>query len=193
MKTKAMLTITLLVGIIASPGAVAEYAQGDRILLAELIVDTDKAAPRPFQDTANRQRTKAAIYSNDPPILEDESIGILQPRGGSPAEERAYENRSRARANQQSGDGAATPYTPGSTIFEPGNGPKSTEQRNKARAYTSTGNGHDIDLSNVGRDGLPIVPCQRVDNVSGRIGDDTVSGSIVFLIRNQQQIKVRCR
>jgi hypothetical protein len=70
---------------------------------------------------------------------------------------------------------------------------KGGENRNKARAYAGTGNGQDIDLSNVGRDGIPLVPCRDVDNVSGRIGDDSTSGSIVYIVRNGQQVKVRCK
>ena len=50
-----------------------------------------------------------------------------------------------------------------------------------------------MDLSNVGRDGIPLVPCRDVDNVSGRIGDDSITGSIVYIVRNGQQIKVRCK
>jgi len=164
----------------------------DVMLLAELIVGPDNTGATKSSGARN-QRERASAYQKDAPVNSaDEEIGLMSPRGGSPAEEKAYENRTKAKAYQQSGDYLAPLPLPG---VLPGDGSqvRATEQRSRARAYTGTGNGQDIDLSHVGRDGIPLVPCRDVDNVSGRIGDDSVSGSLIFIVRQGQQIKARCR
>lgn len=167
---------------------------------AELIIGSEKPLDKPAVSGARSQRERASSFQKNSPtpviVIDDESGGVLAPRGGAPAEERAYENRARAKSYQSSGDssmplplpgGAGLPGMDGTTAG------RAADQRGRARAYTGSGNARDIDLSNVGRDGIPIVPCHNVDNVSGRIGDDSLSGSLVFIIRNGQQVKVRCQ
>ena len=44
-----------------------------------------------------------------------------------------------------------------------------------------------------GNDALPVVDCSNVDNVAGRIGDDTQSGSVITLMQGRNQVRVRCR
>ena len=131
-------------------------------------------------------------------IEADDEEGILSPRGaGSPAEQRAFEHRWRARSFIQDGK-ANTNSTPrvhsGSTpvlLDAPSN---ATRHSNRARSYADgTGNWREMDLSQRDKDGIPLVNCRNIDNVSGRIGDDTASGSVVLLVRNGQQIKVKCR
>ena len=189
--------LTFLGCALALPGLANEFEPAQRLQIAELIVGQESAtAPAPSKPIqgAARQRAKAATYQDERALMVEEEVGILQPRGGAPAEERAYENRNRARANQQAVEGSNTIYAPGTAVLlDPAASSRPAEQRNRARAYSGTGNAQDIDLSNVGRDGIPLVQCHNVDNVSGRIGDDSISGSIVFLVRNGQQIKVRCR
>ena len=177
---------------LALPGLAVETGASQTLILAELIIGPESSQGHASQG-ASRQRAKASTYQDERPIVVDDDVGILQPRGGAPAEERAFENRNRARANQQSGEGSGPILAPGMPLPDLNSTTRSAEQRTKARTYTGTGNAQDIDLSNVGRDGIPLVQCHNVDNVSGRIGDDTISGSIVFLVRNGQQIKVRCR
>ncbi len=41
--------------------------------------------------------------------------------------------------------------------------------------------------------GLPVVACDSSSSVSGRIGDDSLSGSIITLIVNGKPVKARCR
>lgn len=181
--------------LLACPLALSEVVMGaEGVHLAELIVAPDKGGTKPSAG-ARSQRERAGSYQKDAPVnSEEEEIGLMSPRGGSPSEEKAFENRSKARAYQSGGEYAPLPLPlPGVVSGADGTQSRSAEQRNRARAYTGTGNGQDMDLSNVGRDGIPLVPCRDVDNVSGRIGDDTASGSLVFIIRHGQQVKVRCR
>lgn len=185
--------LATLLALFSAQSAFANEFTGAPLLLAELIVGPESSTQR-APSGASRSRAKAATYQEDRvPVLIEEEAGILQPRGGAPAEERAFEQRNRARASQQGTDQLLPMPLPGSMTVDPGSQPRSSDARNKARAYTGTGNLQDVDLSNVGRDGLPIVDCHNVDNVSGRIGDDTLSGAIVFLMRNSMQVKVRCR
>lgn len=158
------------------------------LLMAELVIGPDKA-PAQQGSGVRTQRDRAAGYREDSPVIVDDSPGILAPRGGAPAEERAYDNRSRARSYQQQSDAGFGTAFPGGADPYVGVG---NDNRARARAFATTGSSDEIDLSNVGRDGIPLVPCRPVDNVSGRIGDDSIRGAIVLIVRNGQKIKVRC-
>jgi len=188
---RLLLNSALMISIL-SPMAMATDGQpGQNVLLAELIIGPEKA---PSKSASQSQREKAGRYQGEAPANpEDDEVGILAPRSGAPTEEKAFENRSKARAYQPGSDNSSPPSSFSGTAGSDGGQPRHIEQRNRARAYTGTGNAQDIDLSHVGRDGIPLVTCHDVDNVSGRIGDDTMSGSIVHIFRNGQQVKVRCR
>ena len=188
-----LLLPSLLMLAIASPVVwVGDAPSSSVIQMAELIVGPDKASNR-SSSSAQTQRERAGSYQSNAPVnSENDEVGILAPRGGAPSEERAYDNRTKARVYQQGGD-ALAPLPLPAVIGTDTAQTRGVENRNKARAYAGTGNGQDIDLSHVGRDGIPLVPCRDVDNVSGRIGDDSISGSIVYIVRNGQQVKVRCK
>jgi len=188
---RLLLNSALILPILV-PMAMASESQAEKAwLLAELIIGPEKT---PSKSTSQSQREKAVRYQGEAPANpEDEGVGILAPRGGAPIEEKAFENRIKARAYQSGSDNPTPPPSSSGVAGFDGGQPRQTEQRNRARAYTGTGNAQDIDLSHVGRDGIPLVTCHDVDNVSGRIGDDTISGSIVHIFRNGQQVKVRCR
>jgi hypothetical protein len=63
------------------------------------------------------------------------------------------------------------------------------ENRAKARSYMKG----ETPVGMVGQDGLMVVNCRDVDSVSGRIGDDTQSGSVISIFQNGKQVKVRCK
>lgn len=188
------LGIFAVASLLACQPVLSDVVTGEVIYLAELIVAPDKGGAKTSSGARN-QRERAGSYQSEAPVnSEAEEYGLMSPRSGSPSEEKAYENRVKAKLYQQSGEYAPQPLpVPGVMPGVEGTQSRPAEQRNRARAYSGTGNGQDIDLSNVGRDGIPLVPCRDVDNVSGRIGDDTSSGSLVFIIRNGQQVKARCR
>ncbi len=186
------LGILALISMLSCQNAFSEVVSetgGTR--LAELIVGPEKGGAK-ITAGARNQREKAGAYQKEAPVNSEEEYGLMSPRSGSPSEERAYENRNRARSYQQAGENTVSPVPAGVVASDAAQG-RSSDPRARAQAYVGTGNGQDIDLSNVGRDGIPLVPCRNVDNVSGRIGDDSVAGSLVFIIRHGQQVKVRCR
>lgn len=168
------------------------------LLAGEILITPEKGDAGRSSSAARSQRERASTYQkgdgNVSPVPDDEG-GIMAPRGGAPAEERAFENRMRARAYQQGKDvpSAAIPGgVPGpldlpvpATAQE-----RAHDLRARARSYTDGGA---VDLSHVGSDGIPVVPCRDVDNVTGRIGDDVGSGSIFFVLRNGKPVKVRCK
>lgn len=202
--------------LLVSGLAMGEVQAGHRTLsdndtwqVAELILESDHSTPMspatpaaPAKATAQSNRDRAHAFRNEAPqtlIIEtDVEEGVLSPRGGSPAEQRAFEQRWRARSFIQDGKASTTSSTPrvhsGSTpvlLDAPSN---ATRHSNRARNYaTGSGNWHELDLNQRDKDGIPLVNCRSIDNVSGRIGDDTTSGSVVLLVRNGQQIKVKCR
>lgn len=190
LKSGLFLPSVLLLTMASSALAEGDMPSHDVIQMAELIVGPEKAPARP--SSAHTQRERAGSYQSAPVNPENDEVGVLAPRGGAPAEERAYDNRTKARSYQQGGD-IPSPIPMPAVIGNDTTQTRGVENRNKARAYAGTGNAQEMDLSHVGRDGIPLVPCRDVDNVSGRIGDDSLSGSLVYIVRNGQQIKVRCK
>lgn len=190
LKPGLFLPSVLLLTMASSALAEGDMPSHEVIQMAELIVGPEKAPARP--SSAHTQRERAGSYQSAPVNPENDEVGVLAPRGGAPAEERAYDNRTKARSYQQGGD-IPSPLPMPAVIGNDATQTRGFENRNKARAYAGTGNVQDMDLSHVGRDGIPLVPCRDVDNVSGRIGDDSLSGSLVYIVRNGQQIKVRCK
>lgn len=199
MKTRATLS-ALAIGMLSGSLAWAEVtldAPGKILLAGEILIGPDKSDVRP-NNGARNQRERASAYKKGtedalPVTVAEEEDGILAPRGGAPAEERAYDNRVRARTYQPVGDQGAL-----SQGMNGGSGdlpvPATTQDRakdmrNRARSWAPG----EIDLSHVGPDGVPLVPCKDVDNVTGRIGDDVAAGSIFYIMRNGKPVKVRCK
>ncbi|HJW25680.1 MAG TPA: hypothetical protein VJ576_12345 [Rhodocyclaceae bacterium] len=180
-------------------GAAEGRAAGEgRIVLAgEILVGPDRNETR--TPGARTQRERAGAYSRGTEVVVPvEEEGFLSPRGGAPTEEKAFENRVRSRAYQQ---GLEAPVViPGMPV---GNGdiamPATSQERardlrSRARVYTGTGNVQEIDLSRVGADGIPVIPCGGdVENAAARIGDDAASGSVFVIMRQGKPVKVRCK
>ncbi|MBS1190013.1 MAG: hypothetical protein H6R10_1805 [Rhodocyclaceae bacterium] len=191
----------LMIGLMSGNAAWAADGfaddRGQIVLAGEILVGPDKADVRAPGARSQRQRASAyqAGAENAPP---EEEGGFLSPPSGAPAEERAFGNRSRARAYQQGADpSAVVPGLPsglGDLPLPATSQDRARDLRTRARVYTGSGNAKEVDLSHVGADGIPIVPCRAdVDNVAARIGEDAVSGSVFQIMRNGQPVKVRCK
>jgi hypothetical protein len=179
-------------------------AQGDVIVdrhdplrLAELVTGGGATqagrAGSEVSGGAGRQADRARMYEqqgddDDGPSLTAPGR-MSQPPGWSPSVV------DRARAYRDSGEGVATEVITGDVLQRDDSytARSASENRRKARVYTSTATGNDIDLSYVGRDGIPLVKCEPVDNIAGRIGDDGLPGSLVMIFVRGKQVKVRCR
>lgn len=182
--------------VAAAPSEESAWAQG--VLLAgEIIMAPDKSSAGRSSTGARSQRERAGAYQreegNASPVPEDDE-GVMAPRGGAPAEERAFENRVRARAYQQ-GREMPSSVTP-NAVSGPSEVPVPATERAhdlRARARSYADGSKDIDLSHVGSDGIPVVSCRDVDNMTGRIGDDVQPGSVFYIFRNGRQVRVRCK
>lgn len=62
--------------------------------------------------------------------------------------------------------------------------------RNQSRAMTYQRGGRPI-ISSALSD-LPVVACKDTNNIVGRIGEDNQTGKVIYLVKGQQKIKVRC-
>lgn len=194
----------------AVDGAAPFVAPAPAVVLAgEIILSPSPGGPAAGESEAARMREAAREQrkgKNSAPvvvIVDDAEDGVLSPRRGpsSPAD-----NAAKARAYRVEGetDNASQP----SVILGPlpsdaspptdsvsaqkahGNRMRATEYR-KGESYSSSSSSSSV-TARVG-DGLPVVDCSNVDNVAGRIGDDTRSGSVVILVQGRNQVKVRCR
>lgn len=191
------LTVFLPVLLLGSPawaGAGSSPGQ-DRILLAgEILIGPDRAAVQ--VPNARSQRDRAAAYQQGADDVPEDEDGILAPRGGAPAEERAFDSRMRARAYQPGPETpvAAPGMLPGvGDLMAPATAQeRARDLRDRARSY-GRGKGQGLDLSLVGADGIPLVPCKDADNVAARIGDDGAAGNIFYVMRDGKPVKVRCR
>ena len=147
--------------------------------------------PEASRAESNRNlRDRASAFQREDastPGAGSDEPSLLGPRGpaspASPREDRASDNRSRARAYQQAGEGGAADAA----------ADRLSAMRERQRVDTSSGSADELDLSNVGRDGIPVVPCYRSGNTAGRIGDDSLSGMVVQVTRGGRLVKVRCK
>lgn len=148
-------------------------------------------------ETATENREKARAYRSDATatpgttvvIVPEDEEGVLSPRGGASLPT----NRAKAREYRESTDAPGRPQ-----IFVlPGHDPAKPEttrerlevNRSKAQSYMKG----ETPVGKVGPDGLLVVNCLDAGSVSGRIGDDTYSGSVISVFQNGRQVKVRCK
>ena len=188
-----------------SPNAFCEEIQvrnAPFLLAGEIELAPQSAPQRSGGPTARNQKERASAYQSKSAgvvdVLETEDEGVMSPRGGVPVENRAYENKLRARTYQQGKSSSQELGLEKATEGLLGESPLSTQDRArdsrlKARSYVNTSK--EVDLSNVGRDGIPVIPCDKdVSNESGRIGgDENISGTLFQIYRNGKPVKVRCR
>jgi hypothetical protein len=176
-----------------------EYWPEGFLLAGEIIVSPARDEGGASTASSASNRDKARTYRQDAPssgttaiILpdDDDEGGMLAPRGG---ESLPSDRRSRAREYRESPDDAAMPgqviILPDQILDDRPLGPREQtlkSNRSKARSYMKG-------EATVGSDGLPLVDCRDVGSTSGRIGDDTQSGSVITIIQNNKQVKVRCR
>jgi len=204
-KLSLVLTILVWVGsVCASNEGLGLDAQAPQpmILAGEIVLAPPKNDVSASDTEASRQRETAREYrkkghSSTAPdliIVPDDDIGVVAPRHGS----NAAENASRARTYRQgdTASGAATPIivAPEALPEKPASaieGSSQSARNNRARAIEYRNGDHSVAVT--GQNGLPTIDCSATDNVAGRIGDDTRSGSVVILIQGRNQVKVRCR
>lgn len=166
-------------------------------LAGEIIMAPASNSGKNSSTTATDNREKARSYKSDGTpatgktviIVPEDEEGLLAPRGG----ESLPSNRAKAREYQSGPDSHGQPQI----LIVPGRDPAKAEtprekaeaNRSKARSYMKG----ETPAGMVGADGLPVVNCRDVDSVSGRIGDDTQSGSIISIFQNGRQVKARCK
>lgn len=192
-------------GVLAETSAIEAAHQAPMLLAGEIILGPARASStnsQPSTDASNaaRQKKAARDYRKEQAapqevivVPEEEEGGILSPRQ---APSGASESVARARDARQGDTGSAVVPAPTGTrepTAHPEEAAALSAQRNRAKAMGYRAGDRGTSVAVKGSDNLPIVDCSNVDNVSGRIGDDTRSGSVITLIQGSNQIKVRCR
>ncbi|MFA7281825.1 MAG: hypothetical protein WC100_17205 [Sterolibacterium sp.] len=174
------------------------------MLAGEIIMTPQQGGSKPSgkASSATEQRDRAKSYQQDdfsavPTLIivpEEESEGALSPRGGSP-EGRAKDNRSRAGDYQHGNDPSYRPsIKPDTGIFFDGGTTQDRAHDNRTRASGYSRGENQAGLTGrVGPDGIPFVICKDRDNVAGQIGDGLQSGSVIVILRDGKQVKVRCQ
>lgn len=197
--------------VLAGAGDIALGSDVDRtpaapmILAGEIVISShpkasdsattsEKDATRQME-AAREHRTGQASTPAVIVVPEDDE-GMLSPRRSGSG---AAEHSSRARTYRQidTSSGVVAPQlmapdaAPGSKIES--STQRARDNRNRATEYRTGEARIGNQVAVVGKDGLPIIDCSATENVAGRIGDDTRSGSVVILIQDRNQIRVRCR
>ncbi|MCX7170258.1 MAG: hypothetical protein NTY41_08200 [Proteobacteria bacterium] len=188
----------------ATAGGLADWP-ADWLLAGEIImVPQPGSGKTPGKSpSSSEQRDRAKAYQKDqasgtPTIIvvpEEESEGALSPRGSAP-EGRARENRSRAGDYQRGTDSSLHPgmVKPEAGILLDGGTTQERAHDNRSRASGySRGESQSGIAGRIGPDGIPLVVCKDRDNVAGQIGDDLKSGSVIVILRDGKQVKVRCQ
>lgn len=143
----------------------------------------------------NREKARAYLDDGKPApgttviVVPDDEEGMLAPRGSgilspSGAGERAKEYVKKPGVQNR------IVIVPERDPSKPPTRKEQTEiNHSKARAWVK---GESPERT-WGADKLPLVNCREADSVSGRIGDDTLSGSVITVFQNGRQVKVRCK
>lgn len=177
----------------------------DRLLAGEIIMVPQQGAGKtPSKASrATEQRDRAKAYQKDETLggttilvlPEEDSEGTLSPRGNAPPE-RARENRSRASDFQNDTDSFLSPglIKPDTDTLLDGGTTQDRARANRSRASAySKGDSQTGLTGRIGPDGIPLVVCKDRDNVAGQIGDGLTSGSVIVILRDGKQVKVRCQ
>lgn len=182
------LKIGLMLGTLA--GSAMAWAGEIVILPPKSDVPSSETQAHSLREAARAERKDQSPLTSSVIIIPEEE-GVLSPRHSTGASE----NRTRARANRKDEDATEiiSPLilVPVSPVISgvPSAAQSARSNRERAIEYRQRDHSH----SEHSKDGLPVIDCQATGNVSGRIGDDTQSGSVVILIQDRQQIKARCR
>lgn len=178
--------LAFLLGGMVSIGNAAEFVIGPT---------GDKAPAQSKSASSMRDKARAQRGEDSPTVplttiiqeLEEESPFGARPGGAT------TDNRNRARSYQQGGDGS-TPADLDRLMTDPdSNRGKVKSNLDRARSYQK-GDAPGVTNTRMGgTDNLPIVDCNAVESVAGRIGDDFASGSVIILMREGKGVKVRCK
>lgn len=159
-------------------------------LAGEIVLDAKAGNKAPPTENAIRAKTAprpatVLILPASAVIMDTEGEEGFFPQHGDDSilEERARDSRESAKERQSTG--AAFPGNEGDTP-EAAAHEGVSDNVSKARAYMKNQTSQRISE-------LPVVSCDNVNNVSGRIGDDSQSGSIITILLNGKQVKARCK
>lgn len=144
------------------------------VLAGEIIMDT-------------RARNKTApvelIQPASAVLMEDSEEDIFPQHGDdSVLDEKAHAMRESAKNRQSNGAVVSDSELRNGADFSDG----ATANVSKARAYMKNPTSRRIAE-------LPVVSCDSVNNVTGRIGDDSQSGSVITVWMNGKQVQARCK
>lgn len=151
-----------------------------------------------LRERARSQRTETAPAVPLSSVVDELDDGPFSGRS-APA---ATDNRQRARTYQKQGNetpsgnvgGIVTPSAIEQLMVDPdSNQGRVKSNINRARAYQR---GESPGVTNPafgGTENLPLVDCKDTGSVTGRIGDDNISGAVIVVMRNGKGVKVRCR
>lgn len=128
----------------------------------------------------------ASIQKNAAPEIDE---GVLLPRGDETSA------ISRARNHESSRDSlpASQETPPNSNNPLSADRPDIRMQLEKNRFKANQYMNNKAAPGSVSPNNDPVVECMNTGNVSGRIGDDTLSGKEIIVIREGKQITVRCK
>lgn len=195
-------------GDVVPVGGIDGAPAAPMVLAGEIVISSHPKASDPAATTekdASRQMESAREHrtgqtsSTTPTVIvvPEDDEGMLSPRRSGSG---AAEHSSRARTYRQidSSSGAVMPPLSVPDASMPGvkmenASQRARDNRNRATEYRTGETRIGNQVAVVGKDGLPIIDCSATENAAGRIGDDTRSGSVIILIQDRNQIRVRCR
>ncbi|MDD4928551.1 MAG: hypothetical protein PHP85_04660 [Gallionella sp.] len=122
-------------------------------------------------------------------VITDEEEGFFPQHGDdSLLDGSASDMRNRAKARQSNGEVLPNNENRGVNDLSGENTARggAADNVSRARAYMKNSPSQGIAQ-------LPVVSCDNADNVTGRIGDDSQSGSIITIILNGIKVKARCK
>ncbi len=151
---------------------------------------TGRASSADNRDRARNYQMENNAAGTDLIIMQEDDNGMLEPRSGS----RLPENRAKAQSYQRDSSGAS----PAPILVVPARRSDAADELELTREKLDQNQA--IARKNMrgeaaltGTDKLPVVSCVDTGNVSGRIGDDTMSGNVITLMQNGKKVRAICK
>lgn len=172
---------------------VANSVVAGEIIITPKQPDSGKSAAATAAD--NRERARSYLKEGAPApgttviVVPDDEDGVLAPRSGGSMPPNSAAERAKEYIKKP-GSQSRILIVPERDPSKPLTRQEQMElNHSKARAWVKG----EAPERTMGADKLPLVNCREADSISGRIGDDTLSGSVITVFQNGRQVKVRCK
>jgi len=171
-------------------GFAAEMTNGEAIILAQSESGGAYEQVGRAQREAARSQSKIPLPASAVYVQQPDDEGLFPQHGDDSLPDGKAREQKNSAKQHQSNEGALSVRDINDGLLDQNSELAAREALagnvSKARAYMKNRTGQRVA-------DLPVVLCDDVANVNGRIGDDSRSGSIITVLQNGKPVRARCK